>query len=204
MTPYWRHVGFPFARLVPSLATAIGGSGDRPSALADLIGIIQGDGVRMPIVTLPRLSFGEGTPYQTVMARIPLAGEKIIPAEIAQVLRPVLDDVVERGTARRLAGAFAAPDGSPLEVGGKTGSGDNRYKTFGPGGIVISSEAVSRTASFVFYIGDRYFGVITASVVGPGSGNYHFTSAYPVAILKLISPAIEERIEGGVSRAVPA
>ena len=31
----WRAPGYPFARLVPSLGTAIGASGDRPDALAD-------------------------------------------------------------------------------------------------------------------------------------------------------------------------
>lgn len=203
MTPYWRRAGFPFERLIPSLATAIGGSGDRPSALADLIGIIRNDGIRRPTVTVPRMRFGEGTPYQTVVALTPQPGERIFPGDIARALRPALAGVVERGTARRLAGVFTGPDGVPLEVGGKTGSGDNRYKTFGPGGDLISSEAVSRTASFVFYIGDRYFGVITASVVGRGSGDYHFTSAYPVAILKLIAPAIEERIEGTKTIALP-
>ncbi|MCF5714381.1 glycosyl transferase family 51, partial [Pseudomonas tremae] len=37
----WQRVGYPFDHLVPSLATAIGSSGDRPAALAELIGIIQ-------------------------------------------------------------------------------------------------------------------------------------------------------------------
>nr|GEZ52329.1 hypothetical protein [Tanacetum cinerariifolium] len=35
----WQQVGYPFDHLVPSLATAIGSSGDRPAALAELIGI---------------------------------------------------------------------------------------------------------------------------------------------------------------------
>src|SRR5258705_7826170 len=44
MTPYWRRLGFPFQRLVPSYATAIGSSADRPAALADLMGTILNDG----------------------------------------------------------------------------------------------------------------------------------------------------------------
>src|SRR5205823_4430861 len=39
MTPAWRRLGFPFERLVPSYATAIGSSSDRPAALAELMGI---------------------------------------------------------------------------------------------------------------------------------------------------------------------
>jgi hypothetical protein len=42
----------------------------------------------------------------------------------------------------------------------------------------------------VFYIGDRYFGVISASVLGKQAENYTFTSALPVAILKLLAPAL--------------
>jgi membrane peptidoglycan carboxypeptidase len=203
MTPGWQRDGFPFARLVPSLATAIGGSGDRPSALAELIGIIMNDGVRYPVVTVPRLFFARGTPYETVMASVPAPGDRVFPAEIARALRPALEGVVERGTARRLAKAISAPDGSHLAVGGKTGSGDNRYKSFGPGGRLISSEAVSRTAAFVFYVGDRYFGVVTASIEGPSAGGYRFTSALPTEILKILSPAIEARMEDQSAAAVP-
>ncbi len=37
----WRSLGFPFGQLVPSLGTAIGASGDRPDALAELMGIMS-------------------------------------------------------------------------------------------------------------------------------------------------------------------
>ena len=37
----WKRLGYPFGSLVPSYATAIGVSGDRPAALAELIGIIS-------------------------------------------------------------------------------------------------------------------------------------------------------------------
>jgi hypothetical protein len=57
---------------------------------------------------------------------------------------------------RAYRGAFTWPDGALVKVGGKTGSGDNRYKTFNRHGHETSSRVVSRTAAFVFYIGDRY------------------------------------------------
>src|SRR5262249_55175395 len=66
MTPYWRRLGFPFATLTPSLATAIGNSSDRPSALAELMGIIANDGVRLPTHRFEEFRFGAGTPYHTV------------------------------------------------------------------------------------------------------------------------------------------
>ena len=53
----WQRQGYPFGHLVPSLGSAIGSSGDRPDALADLMGIILNDGVRLPTVDLRRLEF---------------------------------------------------------------------------------------------------------------------------------------------------
>jgi hypothetical protein len=44
----WRNMGYPFDQLVPSLATALGSSGDRPAALAELVGIILNEGRRLP------------------------------------------------------------------------------------------------------------------------------------------------------------
>ncbi|TGT14674.1 hypothetical protein EN817_32835, partial [Mesorhizobium sp. M3A.F.Ca.ET.174.01.1.1] len=35
----WQALGYPFATLTPSYAAAIGASGDRPAALAQLIGL---------------------------------------------------------------------------------------------------------------------------------------------------------------------
>jgi len=48
----------------------------------------------------------------------------------------------------------------------------------------------------VFYIGDRYFGVLTAYVGGDKAGDYVFTSALPVATLKLLAPAIAPTLNG--------
>ena len=93
-------------------------------------------------------------------------------------------DVVEQGTARRLNGVFKLSNGKPVTVGGKTGSGDNRFETFSRCGAVTTSRATNRTATFVFYIGERYFGVITAYVQGREAENYHFTSSLPVTLLK--------------------
>src|SRR5690606_22874791 len=57
----WARLGYPFANLVPSYATAMGSSGDRPAALADLMGIILGGGVRSPNVRVIDLEFASGT-----------------------------------------------------------------------------------------------------------------------------------------------
>jgi membrane peptidoglycan carboxypeptidase len=193
MTPYWRRLGFPFEQLVPSYATAIGSSADRPAALAELMGIIANDGVRRPTVSIRELRFASATPYHTVFQPAPGSGERVLAVPVARALRRVLAEVVESGTARRVAGAFQEPGGKPMVVGGKTGSGDNRFDTFAGRGRLISSRPVSRTAAFAFYIGDRYFGIITASVAGKAAGQYQFTSALPLTVLRLLAPQINAR-----------
>ncbi|HSR40818.1 MAG TPA: transglycosylase domain-containing protein, partial [Longimicrobiales bacterium] len=57
----WQRHGYPFENLVPSLGTAIGSSGDRPSALAELVGIILNDGMRLPTYRVEELHFAEDT-----------------------------------------------------------------------------------------------------------------------------------------------
>jgi membrane peptidoglycan carboxypeptidase len=194
MTPYWQKLGFPFDRLVPSLATAIGNSSDRPAALAELMGIIVNDGVLRPTIRFNALRFALDTPYHTVMAPKADVGTRVMSSAVARTIMPVLAEVVSGGTARRLFEAFTGPRGELIVTGGKTGSGDNRYKTFSRGGGLLSSRPVNRTATFVFYIGNRYYGVITASVLGQNAEAYRFTSALPVSVLKLLAPAINERL----------
>src|SRR6266567_2917139 len=157
----WRSLGYPFAHLVPSLGTAIGASGDRPDALAELMGTIMNDGMRVPTVTIEHLHFAANTPYETNLS--PAAQpERVMPVEVAHTVRRALMGVVANGTARRLNGAYLAANGTPLAVGGKTGTGDNRFDRFAKGGGIISSRVVDRTATFVFFLGDRFYGTVTA------------------------------------------
>jgi membrane peptidoglycan carboxypeptidase len=190
MTPQWKRFGFPFDRLVPSFATAIGSSGDRPEALAQLMGILLNDGMLQPTLRMGRLRFASGTPYETIFEPVQPEGTQVIPPQVARAILPVLAQVVQSGTAVRLANAYKV-GGKPLIVGGKTGSGDNRFDAVGRGGQVISSRPVDRTAVFVFYIENRFFGVITVFVPGKEAGDYGFTSSLPVAVLKLLAPDIE-------------
>ncbi|CAD5109138.1 transglycosylase domain-containing protein [Zestomonas carbonaria] len=193
----WQRLGYPFDHLVPSLATAIGSSGDRPAALSELMGIIQNDGVRLPTVRIDSLHFAAGTPYETRLGIDPDRGERVMPAEVAAALRGVLGQVVESGTARRLAGNFQLADGTPLAVGGKTGTGDNRIETVTRGGHVLSSRAMNRTATFVFYLGDRHYGTLTAFVPGRAAEGFRFTSALPVQVLKGMEPILQPYLQPG-------
>jgi membrane peptidoglycan carboxypeptidase len=186
----WQRQGYPFGRLVPSLSTAIGSSGDRPDALAKLIGIILDGGVRRPTVNFDRLAFAAGTPYETVLTTHPSPPERVMAPEAAETIRQALMGVVKTGTAKGLLGAYLDVNGAPMPVGGKTGTGDNRLNTFASGGWVTSSRSVDRTATFAFFLGDRFYGTVTAYVAGPQAGHYDFTSALTVQVLRVLEPAL--------------
>ena len=194
----WRSLGYPFQTMVPSLASAIGNSGDRPAALAELIGIILNDGIKFPTERIERLQFAKKTPFETILSLNKTAeGERVMKSEVAAALRKALQDVVENGTARRVNKVFKDSNGNPLITGGKTGTGDNRYETFGRGGQMLSSRVVNRTATFVFYLGDKFFGTVTAHVQGPDAAKYNFTSALAAELLKALSPALQPLIASG-------
>ncbi|MBI4539970.1 MAG: transglycosylase domain-containing protein [Gemmatimonadetes bacterium] len=195
----WKRVGYSFDALVPSYATAIGSSADRPVALAELVGVIVNGGIRRPVARVEELHFAEGTPYETVMRRDPEPGVRVLSPAVVQVVRDALIDVVEWGTARRAHGAIRLADGSPVVIGGKTGTGDSRFKIFTAGGRLIESKAVHRTSTFVFFIGDRFFGAVTAYVEGPEAANYTFTSSLPAQLLGVLGPALIPLLAAGES-----
>ncbi|WP_296261863.1 MULTISPECIES: transglycosylase domain-containing protein [unclassified Pseudomonas] len=193
----WQQLGYPFDHLVPSLATAIGSSGDRPAALAELIGIIQNDGIRQPVLRIDNLHFAADTPYDTWLANNPERGKRVLRSEVATAMREALSQVVDAGTARRVSGSFKTQDGTALAMGGKTGTGDNRIESFGSGGRILASKAINRTATFVFYIGDDHFGTLTAYVPGRAAEAFKFTSALPVQVLKGMAPILNRYLEPG-------
>ncbi|MCA9730225.1 MAG: hypothetical protein KC729_21250, partial [Candidatus Eisenbacteria bacterium] len=186
----WARLGYPFANLVPSYATSIGSSGDRPAALADLMGIILNDGVRRPNVRVVDLRFASGTPFETDLERVPDAGQQVMDPAVARRLREELVGVVSFGTARRAFQSVTLDDGTIVPVGGKTGTGDNRIKITAPGGQRVAAKVMNRTASFVFLVGDRFFGTIVAYVPGEQARNYNFTSALPVQCWKTLAPRL--------------
>ncbi len=186
----WRQLGYPFEHLVPSLATALGSSGDRPVALAELVGIILNNGERQPAVRVTELAFGRDTPFETRLSRSPVRAEAVMHPAVADTMRQALADVVNNGTARRLQGQYVDAAGRVLEMGGKTGTGDNRL-VLGSGGQKVKSRALSRTATLVFFLGDRHFGTLTAFVPGDAARNYRFTSALPTQVLKSMAPVLQ-------------
>jgi membrane peptidoglycan carboxypeptidase len=191
----WKRMGYPFGELVPSYATSIGVSGDNPKALAELAGILINDGIRYPVLTVRELSFAQGTPMETVLAARTEQGSRVLNPEIATLVRQHMAGVVQNGTGRRASGAFVLPSGAVIPVAGKTGTGDNRFKVFAPGGRLTSDRVMNRTATFVFLIGDRFYGTVTAFVPGEAGDGYRFTSALAVQVLKDLAPSLMPLID---------
>ena len=192
----WRRLGYPFESLVPSYATAIGSSADRPDQLAELVGILLNDGIRQPVRRVEQIHFAAGTPYETLLRLSAPRGERVISSEIAAVIRAAMVAVVARGTAQRAAGSVRGADGSPLPIGAKTGTGNNRFRVVGRNGVVVEDRAIDRTSTVVFFIGDRFYGAITAFVSGAAADRYDFTSSLPVQILRMLGPSLEPLIAG--------
>jgi membrane peptidoglycan carboxypeptidase len=137
------------------------------------------------------------------MVRAPAEGERLLPAEVAATLRKALVDVGENGTARRIAGAFTGANGTRVAVGGKTGTGDEMADRYARGSAAAREKEVSRSAAFVFFIGSRFFGVVTAHVPGDRVGEFKFTSALPTQVLKSLAPALQPLIDGEPQRPAP-
>ena len=193
----WARLGYPFDHLVPSYATAIGSSADRPGALAELVGIILNDGIKLPTERFESLEFAKGTPYQTLLKHDgDSTRQSVLDPAITHVMRGVMTEVVTNGTAKRVKDVYKDTHGQLLPVGGKTGTGDQRYDEFAPGGRLISSRVVNRTGTFAFFIGDRIFGTITAHVAGEEAAEYKFTSALSAQMLKSLAPVLQPLING--------
>jgi len=193
----WKRLGYPFDALTPSYAAAIGASGDRPAALAELIGIIVNRGWRLPVAKLESLEFAADTPFETRFRYRPAQAQRVLPEVVAATVRRSLVDVVQDGTARRLRGFVARPGGSRFDMGGKTGTGDHRVEVYGAAGRLVASRVVDRSATFVFLIGDQYFGTVMVYAHEPFAAKYRFTSAMPVQLLKSLLPVILPMFEQG-------
>ena len=184
----WRRVGYPFERLVPSYATALGSSGDRPTALAELMGIISADGMRYPLARIERFEFAVGTPYETLVRAEPVGGARALDPSVATTVRTALSGVVAGGTGSRINGMFAELG---LAIGAKTGTGDNRRRHTDARGRASGDEVLNRTGTLIFYMGDRWFGALTAHVAGSQAAEFNFTSALPAQVLKSMAPILK-------------
>ncbi len=191
----WQRLGYPFDNLVPSYATALGVSADRPSALAELMGIIVNGGEQWSMRQIETLHFAIDTPYETVLNYNPGEGRRLLSPEICELLRRALIGVVESGSARRIEGVFHGSGGEPIAIGGKTGTGDHLSKYFAAGGRLIEVKVENRNAIFTFFLADRFFGTVMVHVGGARAADFKFTSSLAVQVLKVLQPVLQPLID---------
>lgn len=183
----WQALGYPFETFIASYGTALGSAGDRPTALAELMGVLSAGGVRYPLRSITRYHFAQHTPFETVLSMPRAKGERVMRPEVAAAARAVAFDVVANGTGRRIKHGFG---GGALTVGGKTGTGDNRSRAVDRYGRVTAESVRNRTATFTFIVGERWFGVVTAYVPGEIADDYRFTSAIATHVLRHLAPTL--------------
>jgi membrane peptidoglycan carboxypeptidase len=149
--------------------------------------------VRRPTERLARFHFGAGTPFETVLEREPAGSERVLHSEVAKLVSHELLGVVRGGTAARARKTIELADGRSLDVGGKTGTGDNRIKRHGVS--ATRAGVMSRTASFVFTVGDRFYGTIVVYVPGEDAADYSFTSSAAVQVWNYLLPSLQPLFE---------
>jgi membrane peptidoglycan carboxypeptidase len=160
------------------------------------MGILVNGGVRKPTQRIDSLHFAKDTPYETLVKRGDAEkSERVLNPDVARAVVNAIRGVVQDGTAKRAKTAFVKDDGSVIALGGKTGTGDQRFDVYGAGHRLIESRYVNRSATFVFNIGERFFGSMTAYVHGPDSAHYDFTSALPVQLLVKLAPSLMPMIQ---------
>ena len=203
ITKFWQSTGYPF-EVIPTLASALGSSADRPSALSDLMGIILHGGERVAARRFSSVIFGEGTPYEVRFRLDEPKRERVFSREVAAAAREAIIGVVERGTARRASRTFMLPDpeeegefirDESMVIGGKTGTGDHRQRSFNKWGHLLKEKFVSRSATFAFLVNERYFGVITINVEGEHAENYNYTSSMATEIFQQLFPKVVKKLE---------
>ena len=117
--------------------------------------------------------------------------ERVLAPEVSEVVREALLDVVAHGTAIRLAGGLHPAEEISIPVGGKTGTGDHRMGVFDSAGRQVRERVMNRTATFVFFIGERFYGTVSAFVAGEEAADFHFTSSLPVELLRQLGPLLQ-------------
>jgi hypothetical protein len=118
-------------------------------------------------------------------------GTRVMDSAVAGALRGILVEAVAQGTARRAHEAIRDDTGKPIVVGGKTGTGDHKRRIGETAASEVISRQISRSGTFAFFIGDRFFGTVTAFVTGEQAGKFTFTSSLATQLFRSLAPALE-------------
>ena len=193
----WKRLGYPFDSLVPSLATAIGSSADHPAALAELMGIILNNGVRVPTVLIERIRFAADTPFETIVERASCQRRKNVFSGIGRSGTWRSNRCGGDRNGSRLARAIVEENGAEILIGGKDRNRRSSLYYFFFARCHQGIPCSKSLCHVCFFIGDRFFGTMTAFVPGADAANYKFTSALSTQVMKHLSPGIKTTYRQG-------
>lgn len=175
---FWHSMGYPF-KLVPSLATVIGVSGDNTESLTAFQSILLNDGKSVNTTRFTGLHFGVGTPHEMHAKPGQPHSHQVIAPEVARLALEVAEGGVTnpKGTSRRLYQAFKLSDGTVLPVRGKTGTNDESATLGVRGGFWTGSAG--------------RFAITIAGYIYDAKPNDKFTSALATQALKTLAPELQ-------------
>ncbi|RDV39014.1 hypothetical protein DV096_00115 [Bradymonadaceae bacterium TMQ3] len=186
----WARAGYPFERLTPSLATALGSSGDRPASLARLVAAVRGGG-SVPALSHVRLvRLFEGTPYETWLRPTKTQPVRAFGPEVAAAVETLLIRVARRGTGHA-SGSPWHTGAARWEVGGKTGTSDHVLLVRDRAGRVIERRPVARSGAWVFFAGPCLVGTVVMYEEGEDAATHHFHGGDAAELSQAVLRAIE-------------
>ncbi|RAL23791.1 hypothetical protein DL240_06455 [Lujinxingia litoralis] len=191
----WALAGYPFERLTPSLATALGSSGDRPAALARLVAAVRAGGVVPELRMIESARLYEQTPYETWFRAAGGPAQRAFSPEVARAVEALLIRVAERGTGHASEGPWSV-DGERWEVGGKTGTSEHLLHIRDRAGRVIERRPMARSGTWVFFAGPCLIGSVVIFEQGASAAEHHFHGGDAAELSRAIWRALESTESG--------
>ncbi|MAI60885.1 MAG: hypothetical protein CBB87_00160 [Micavibrio sp. TMED27] len=186
----WERQGFPFNKMVSSLASVLGSSADRPKATAELLGIMQNNGQKLQTRAFNKIHLAKDTPYEQIFEAVASQPEQVVSPEIAQIAFEAAQGVVEHGTAMNAKDSVSLSDKRKLTIAGKTGTHDGEARRRNPVTGKLETVKDDRFGVFTFAIGDYHFGTITIAVLDQKAEDHKFTSSFNVQLFKKLAPML--------------
>ena len=203
-------MGYSFPPDNPSYAWVLGSAPNTMANLATFLNLIQHDGIKYPNRTIVKGEYAVGVKtFYRQMLPANSDGERVLPVEIAQVMKQVLEGTAENGTMTSIRHVLEDGyyKGGKLKIetpryliGGKTGTSRNQIFTLGKGGSKSDAISTSLTGTAIIIItdtvtGKKYVCVTTAYVEGQKSAKHHFNSGIALKVFQNLAPVIKEMIE---------
>lgn len=203
-------MGYSFPPDNPSYAWVLGSAPNTMANLATFLNLIQHDGVKYPNRTIVKGEYavGVGTFYRQ-MQPAASEGERVLPAEVARLMKQVLEGTAENGTMTSIRyvledeyykGGKTKITSPRYLIGGKTGTSRNQIFTLGKGGSKSDAISTSLTGTAIITItdthtGKKYVCVTMGYVEGQKSAKHHFNSGIALKVFQNLAPIIKEMIE---------